>query len=282
MKNWWKNLTAQKWFPVAVFLAVICLGVAFYSGMTKDEPITTKTAKGILVPAQKAVTHAAVGVANLYNRMFFYDELLEENEELKQEISDLKRELSDAQDALEENEELREMLGVVERGTEFTYKTAEVVARNIDDWSCKLTVDAGEKDGLELYQCVVNADGLIGYITEISAHSAQVTTVLDPHMQAGATILGTGQLGVACGDYQLMSDKKMKVRYLSHDINVNKGSTVQTSGSGGVFPEGLFIGSVEKVETESDGMSDYAIVKPFANVTTVSRVFVITDYSVSD
>lgn len=279
--NWWKRLTAEKWFPIAVFIAVMCVAAAMFTGLAKREPITSKAVRGALLPAQKLVTHTAVNVANMYNRMFYYDELLEENENLRRELNDLKRELNDAQDAVQENEELRSMIGIMDRSSSFTYQAARVVGRRMDEWTCQLTIDGGTKEGLALYQPVINADGLLGYITQISAHSAVVSTVLDPHVQAGSTVLGTSQLGVSCGDLQLMSSGRLKLRYLTHDAGISVGSTVQTSGSGGVFPEGLLIGTIEQIETESDGMTDYAIVKPFTNVSKVNRVFIITDYTVN-
>ncbi|MDO5547574.1 MAG: rod shape-determining protein MreC [Eubacteriales bacterium] len=282
MKNWWKDLTGRKWFPIAVLLVVLGLLMAFYTGMTKEESPTSKAAKGALVPAQRAVTHMAVKVANLYNRVFFFDDLLAENESLKKQVSDLKQELNDAQDALDENEELREMLGVAQRGAEFKYETAEVVARKMDEWSSVLTIDSGEKDGLELYDCVINSDGLIGYITQISDHAAEITTVLDPDLQVGAMILGTDEIGVCHGDYKQMSKGRLIISYLNLGATVGKGSTVETSGSGGLFPKGLLIGTVHSVKTASDGMSDYAVIEPYVDVKSVTRVFVITDYSISD
>ena len=101
-------------------------------------------------------------------------------------------------------------------------------------------------------------------------------------MQAGAMILGTDEIGVAHGDYKQMSKGRLIVSYLNHGAAVGKGSTVETSGSGGLFPKGLQIGTVHSVKTASDGMSDYAVVEPYVNVKNVTRVFVITDYSISD
>lgn len=282
MRDWWKDLVSRKWFPLVVLLAVLFVAMAVYSGVTDKSTPVAKGNRSLLVPAQKAVTHGAVAVANVYNRMFFYDDLRKENEELKKQVSDLRTQLNDSEDALKENEELRKMLGVAERGSNFEYETAEVVARQMDEWSVVLTIDAGTKDGLSKNNCVVNSDGLIGYITEISAHSAEVTTILDPNLQVGAKITGTDEIGVAKGDYSLMGNKQFKVTYLTHGTSITKGSTVETSGSGGVFPEGLVLGTVKKVGTESDGMSDYAVVKPSADITSVTRVFIITDYSVSN
>ena len=174
------------------------------------------------------------------------------------------------------------MLGVAERNTEFTYAAAEVIGRTLDEWSSVLTIDAGSADGLEKNDSVVTAQGMVGYISSLTEHSAQVTTILDSNMSAGARLVRTGEIAVAQGDYQLMTEGKLKVSYLSRDADVVVGDTVQTSGSGGLFPKGLQIGTVHSVKTASDGMSDYAVVDPYVNVKNVTRVFVITDYSISD
>ncbi len=282
MKEWWKNLISHKWFPLVVLLAVLFVAMAMYSGVTKKATPVAQKSRSLLFPAQRAVTHGAVSIANVYNRVFFYNDLLEEIETLKKQNSDLRRKLNDSTDALEENKELRKMLGVAARGASFEYETANVVARQMDEWSMVLTIDAGEKDGLAQNDCVVNSDGLIGYITNISDHSAEVTTILDPNLQVGAKITGTDEIGVAKGDYSLMPNKRLKVTYLTHGTDIATGSTVETSGSGGVFPSGLLIGTVKEIGTESDGMSDYAEITPSVDIASVTRVFVITDYSVSN
>ena len=152
-----------------------------------------------------------------------------------------------------------------------------MVGRTLDEWSSVLTIDAGSAEGLEKNDSVVTARGMVGYISELSEHSAQVTTVIDSNMSAGAMVNRTGELGVAEGNYQLMGDGKLKVSYLSKDADVVVGDTVQTSGTGGIFPKGLAIGTVESVQTESDGMSNYAVLTPMVDITSLTNVYIITE-----
>lgn len=277
MRKTWKKIVHAKWFPAAVLVLLVCLGTSVYTGITKQDSPVTRILSSALVPAQRAVTHTAVSVADTYNKYFRYDELKAENESLQQQVTDLKSQLEDAQAAVTENESLREMLGVAERNTEFTYATAEVVGRTMDEWSSVLSIDAGSGDGLELNDCVVTAQGMVGYISSLSDHAAQVTTILDSNMSAGARIVRTSEIAVAEGDYQLMTDGRLKVRYLNKDADVVVGDTVQTSGSGGLFPKGLGLGTVESIQTESDGMSNYAIIQPLVDISSLTRVYIITD-----
>lgn len=277
MRKIWKKIVHKRWFPAAVLAVIVCLVLAVFTGVTGQDSMVSRILGNALLPAERAITHAAVKTADTYNKYFNYDELAAENEELKQQVADLTAQLEKAQSALSENAELKEMLGVAERNTEFSYEAAEVVGRTLDEWSTILTIDAGSAEGLEKYDCVVTAKGMVGYISELSEHSAQVTTVIDSNMSAGALMTRTGVIGVAQGNYQLMSNGKLKVSYLSKDADVVVGDTVQTSGTGGLFPKGLAIGTVESVQTESDGMSNYAVITPMVDISSLTNVYIITE-----
>ena len=148
------------------------------------------------------------------------DALKAENDSLKKQVTDLTKQLESAQADVKENKELKSMLGVSERNTSFSYEQAQVIGRTLDEWSSVLTIDAGSKDGLEKHDCVVTSQGMVGYISDLSDHTAQVTTIIDKNMSAGALVTRTGEIGVAAGDYKLMSDGKLKVSYLSKDADV--------------------------------------------------------------
>ena len=282
MRKNWKKIIRAKWFPAAAVITVVCIGSAVVTGISGKDSVVTRAANVVLRPAQKAITHTAVYVANTYNKYFHYDELVAEKEALEEEISKLQGELENAQAAVRENEELRAMLGVTERNTEFTYASAEVIGRTLDEWSSIITIDAGSADGLEKNDCVVTSQGMVGFISSLTKHSAQVTTILDSNMSAGARLVRTGEIAVAEGDYNLRADGKLKLSYLSRSADVVGGDTVQTSGAGGLFPRGLGIGTVESMQTESDGMTNYAIVEPLVDVTSLTRVYIITDTKVSE
>ena len=99
----------------------------------------------------------------------------------------------------------------------------------------------------------------------------------DTETHVAAMISRIRELGVAEGDYQLMSDGKLRISYLPREADIVIGDQVITSGTGGIFPKGLIIGSVESVKTESDGMSSYAVLQPAVSLTDVRQVFIIVD-----
>ena len=101
-------------------------------------------------------------------------------------------------------------------------------------------------------------------------------------MQAGAIVTRTREVAVAEGDFDLMEDETLKLAYLTRDAEAIIGDTVETSGTGGIFPKGLLIGTIESIQPEDHGMSNYAVIEPAVDISAVKRVYVITDFDVTD
>ena len=129
---------------------------------------------------------------------------------------------------------------------------------------------------------VITDDGMVGYVSNVTPTYCDVTTVIDTNMQAGALITRTREVGIAEGDYALMDEGNLKLAYLDPDSGVVIGDTVETSGRGGVFPKGIMIGTVERIVPEENGISNYAVIKPFVDVEKVTNVFIITDFEVNE
>ena len=76
-----------------------------------------------------------------------------------------------------------------------------------------------------------------------------------------------------------MAEGSLRLSYLTEDASIVIGDTVETSGAGGVFPKGVMIGTVESVLPEENGISYYAVLKPFVDVETVTNVSVVTAFT---
>ena len=142
-----------------------------------------------------------------------------------------------------------------------------------------LSLDKGLSHGVEVGDLVTTVDGMVGYVSEVYSNNCEVTTVVDVEMQCGALITRTRETAIAEGNYDLMAEGNLRLSYLTEDSSVVIGDTVETSGRGGLFPKGVMIGTVESVLPEENGISYYAVIKPFVNVDTVSSVSIVTDFT---
>ncbi len=273
---------SSKTLIVVLTVVALCLGMAVYSGVTGNVSPVSAVLGFVTTPLQKAVSTATGKVTDLYDYAFRYEKLQEENSTLKKQVRDMEQQQRDAELALSENDRLRALLGIKERNRSFEFEIAEVVARGPGDWMSTLTLDKGANAGIEKDDCVITEDGMVGYVTSIAPTYCEITTVIDTDMQAGALISRTRDITIAGGDYALMNEGTLKLSYLKKDADLVIGDTVETSGRGGVFPKGIMIGTIERIIPEEHGVSNYAVVKPFVDVSTVKNVFVIKSFSITD
>lgn len=262
--------------------ALLCLGAAVYSGATGRSAFLAKALGTALAPVQKGVSWVSGKVDAGIGYFTEYEALEAENEALRQQVAELEQQLRDSDAALEENERLRELVGIAQRNRDFEYDLAEVIAHNPGEWSSVLSIDKGENAGFEVGDLVVTAEGMVGYISSVSMNYSEVTTVLDPQMQAGALLTRTRETAIAEGDYSLLGEGRLRLSYLGKSSDVVIGDTVETSGRGGVFPKGIMIGTVESILVEEDGMSNYAVIRPFVDVESVTHVFIIKDFTITE
>ena len=231
-------------------------------------------------PVQKLSAWISGSATDFFSNIVNSGKNAKENDELREEVTELREQLIDYEDIKDENEQLKEMLGIKDQNKDYDLEAASVIGRDPDDRYGSFQIDKGSVNGVELYDPVINRDGLIGYIGEISLTSSKVITLLSPDINVGAYGLNSGETGVVTGDNALSQKGFCKLRYLLKESNVAKGELVVSSGYSGVFPKGLIIGTVEELKPESGGVSVYAEVKPAAQIETLKQAFVLKDFKV--
>lgn len=276
-----KRVTSQL-VVVLLIIILICIGSAVYSRVSGNPSPVTRVVGMVTAPVQKLGN----GIGNFFSKGKTYfletDELLAENKELKQKISDMEQSVRDATLALEENARLREQLGMAQRDRSLTLQTAEVIARSPGEWAVVLTLDKGSSSGIKVNDVVQTEAGMVGYVSSVAPNYCEVTTLIDLEMQCGALVTRTREAAIAEGNYNIMNEGYLRLSYLQENSDVVIGDTVETSGSGGVFPKGIMIGTVEEVRSEESGISKYAVIRPFVDVETVTNVSVIVDFSITE
>ena len=274
-----RNRVGSRFVVGVVVVIVLCILSALYSGVTGKPSPVTRLVSFVTTPVQRLASGVTGALGKGFGYFTEFDALKAENEELKKQIRDMEQTVRDAELAIEENNQLRAAAGQPERTRELTTINAEVIARNPGDWAMTLSLDKGSSHGVEVGDLVTTVDGMVGYVSEVYSNNCEVTTVVDVEMQCGALITRTRETAIAEGNYDLMAEGNLRLSYLTEDSSVVIGDTVETSGRGGLFPKGVMIGTVESVLPEENGISYYAVIKPFVNVDTVSSVSIVTDFT---
>ena len=197
----------------------------------------------------------------------------------KEQLAELEEQVREGQDALRENERLQSLLGVAQEHPDWTYASATVIQRSTTNWANQITISVGSGQEVEAGDCVIDQYGnLVGVVKEVGTNWALVDTLLDPGMELGVRVARTDDSAMAQGDFTLMGEGKLRMTYIPQDAQLISGDQVTTSGLGGKYPGGLLVGQVESIETEADGISRSAVLRPSADVEDIRYVYVITNF----
>ncbi len=216
------------------------------------------------------------------DREAYYNNLKSENERLRNELAAALSAVRENEAMGKENVQLRAALGLRERDSSLVFEAAEVVARNSDNWSRTFTINKGSSSGININNCVVTAEGMVGYVSEVGITWATVTSITDTEMQASAIASRTRELASVEGSFELMGQGLFRLSYLPRDTKLLEGDVIETSGFGELFPKGIVLGSVVAVKSEDHGISKYAVVKPAVNPEKVNHVLVVKSFSITE
>ena len=214
----------------------------------------------------------SVLLADMESRFSDKKSVMEENERLKERVGELTLELGSYSEAVRENERLRELLGFRERSG-YDAVSAEVVARDPNNWTGAFLMNRGTEAGIEEGAAVCSSRGLIGKVTESSEGRSAAMVITHPAFKTGAMIRGLRINGIVTGQGQ----DRLKMLYLPLDSEIELGQIVVTSGFSRVFPKGIVIGEVISVDKSRSGLYKYAVLKPSAGLFSQEEVLCIRD-----
>ncbi len=275
-----RDFFTSKTFIAICIIAVLLLGMLTVSSVERGKVTVFEDFVGIVItPIQNIVTTIAQKSGNFIAVFSDYNKLKEQNEQLKNEVNELSEKLRDSEKYMLENEALKGALGIKTENPDFSFCSAVVVASEQSGYSYMVTLNKGSVDGIKKRDIVISNGAVAGYISEVGTTWCKVTTILDSSCEIGAIISRTQDIGVLEGDFALAAEGNCKMSYLGNTVQLNSGDSVVTSGIGGVFPAGLLIGNVQEIKPETHGISQYAVIEPAVDISTLKNVLVITEFS---
>jgi rod shape-determining protein MreC len=154
---------------------------------------------------------------------------------------------------------------------EFELIPCEIIGKSPGPYNKSIILDRGEKAGIRKNLPVIAAKGLIGKIIETSTLSSEMLTLYNRSTIISALDLRSRVQGIV---------KWKGSRYLLFDdvslhSDVVAGDTIITSGMGGIYPQGIFVGIVQSVKESPKEIVMNIAVEPLVDVSVLEDVFVI-------
>jgi rod shape-determining protein MreC len=235
----------------------------------------------VLSPLQEGATRALKPARDFGGWFGDVLDAKSENKRLRKQVESLRTQLAASQTSQRDTGELRSLVGF-NRSDQFPQGYGKVAARVIGRsptvWYSTLTIDKGSSAGLHSNQPVVTGDGLVGRVSAVSSHAAQVTLITDHTSAVSAEVVPDGANGLVKPRVGDPSD--LLLDFVEKGRPVTKGATVVTSGwrsskLESVFPRGLPIGSVTRVDLKERELYQRVHLKPFADLRRVDVVEVL-------
>lgn len=174
-----------------------------------------------------------------------------------------------------ENQRLRALLGLGAR-VRVPYVAAEVLHQSVPTDGRTLLLSAGARAGVEPFDPVVGAEGLVGVVRVVEADRAIAWTWTHPEFRASAYTVPGGVFGVVGPALQITgSELLLQLRGVAIRDSVPNGTLVVTSGLGGVYPQGIPIGTVIGVGQEETGWERVYVLRPAASPEEASQVLIL-------
>ncbi len=205
-----------------------------------------------------------------------------ENKKLKAEVQGLREQLGASATAQRDAQQLRGLLRLT-RDSGFPTAThpvsARVIARSPTVWYSTVKIDRGSGDGIKKDQPVISAGGLAGKVSSVTGGTADVTLITDGTSAVSAQVMPNGANGIVKPEVGKPDD--LLLDFVEKKRRVTEGTTVVTSGFRSsrvesLFPRGIPIGRVTKVDLDEVELYQRVHLKPFADLRRVDFVQVLT------
>ena len=174
-----------------------------------------------------------------------------------------------------ETQRLRALLGLGAR-VRVPYVAAEVLHQAVPTDGRTILLSAGARAGVKQFDPVVGADGLLGVVRVVEAERSIAMTWTHPEFRASAYTIPGSVFGVIAPALQLTgSEHLLQLRGVAIRDSVPVGTLVVTSGLGGVYPQGIPVGTVIGAGNDETGWERIYLVRPAANPQEASQVLIL-------
>nr|WP_276316481.1 rod shape-determining protein MreC [Halomonas flagellata] len=181
--------------------------------------------------------------------------LVDENRRLREQILTLSHRVQRMASLTAENVRLRELLSAASQN-DVPFITAELLSLDADPFSQQMVIDRGRRNGTYVGQPVMDASGLVGQITAVSAYSSRVLLLADASHALPVQVNRNGLRFIVQGSGHYNG---LNVLHVPDTADIREGDLLVTSGLAGRFPAGYPVARVAEVVHDPG--------QPFARVT---------------
>ena len=171
-----------------------------------------------------------------------------------------------------ENLNLRNLLDLKQRNPT-PAMAAEVIYEAADPFTRKMILNKGASQGVQTSSPVMDDQGILGQVTRVHPLVSEITLVTDREHSIPVLNTRTGARGVAFGESG--GAPLLELRYMATNADIEEGDVLTTSGVDGIYPPGIPVAKVVKVERRADSVFARILCESLARVQGARHVMVL-------
>ena len=217
---------------------------------------------GALHPFEMMANAPSEWVRDVKKYFSAHNQLVQENYALKQQAFEHKVMLQRLSTIQAENVHLRSLLN----GNIPIQPKAilgEISHTGRDPFTSVVVVNRGSQHNIKAGQAVVDSKGVVGQVTRVYPFSSEVTLITDKDLSIPIQIERNQLRAIAFGE----GNNTLDIPYLPTNVDIKEGDKLVTSGIDGIYPSGLAVAIVTKIQQNPDSPFAKIICMPIAEVT---------------
>jgi len=238
-----------------VFFAVLSLLLMFVDARYRYLESTRSALSVLVAPIQQLATMPSILWQQASSFFVTQHKLVDENKLLHQRHQHDAAQLSQFQALQQENQQLRNLLALAQR-SEFTAQLAEIVYAERDVFKRRVLINKGANGNVRIGQVVMDDIGIVGQITRVYPWLSAVTLITEKDHAVPVQVLRNGLRTIVFG---AGDTSQLSLRYMPVSSDIQTGDMLVTSGIDGIYPPGIPVARVEKIERDA--------AYPFARIT---------------
>lgn len=259
-------------------LSIFCVLMMVLSSFSDKVGGPFKTVANVtVIPLQQGMNQIGGWMGDMKDNFSTMKQLKSENKKLREQVDALTTENNYLQEERYEFERLQELYKLDQNYAEYEKTAAHVIGKDAGNWFGTFTIDKGSKDGIEVNMNVLAGSGLVGIVTDVGPTWAKVRSIIDDSSNISAMAISTSDTCIVSGDMALMGTGQIAFSQMENNDNVVAvGDQIVTSYISDKYLQGILIGSVSKVNVDSNNLTRSGYITPAVDFKNIQEVLVIT------
>lgn len=224
-------------------------------------------------PLQRAATAPIDFLRTVGDYFSIQAQLFEENATLRAKNLALSQAAQRYETAEAEAAQLRRLIGAAEK-LEVKSTPAEILYSGRDPYSHKIFINLGERQGVKPGSPVADEAGVVGQVTRVHPLISEVTLITDQDHVVPVQVVRNGLRAIAFG---AGPSGMLELRFTAGNAEIQNGDRLVTSGIDGIYPAGLPVATVVRIERDAEHSFARVICRPAAGVDRGRFVLVLSD-----